>query len=138
MLATILFSLLALAIVAYISYPLLRKSPKVTVDVGSGEEGSELLAERDSINLALEDLDSEYEFGKVADEDYQRLRRELLTEAESVSARIESDSTISDAGTPPELQSADIVEDEIARYKKEREGKESETQQTKKRGGRKR
>ena len=138
MLATILFSLLALAIVAYISYPLLCKSPKVTVDVGSGEEGSELLAERDSINLALEDLDSEYEFGKVADEDYQRLRRELLTEAESVSARIESDSTISDAGTPPELQSADIVEDEIARYKKEREGKESETQQTKKRGGRKR
>ncbi len=115
MLTTILFSLLAVAIVAYISYPLLRKSQGETVDADSNERGVELFAERDNINAALADLDFEYECGKVSDEEYQRLRQELLQDVASVSARIESASAISQ-----KPQSEDAVEAEIARYKKQK------------------
>lgn len=114
MLGMILFSLLAIAIIVYIGYPLLRKSQRATIKAASDEGGVELLAEQDRINLALADLDFEYECGRVSDEDYQKLRQELLQDAESVLARIETDSA------NQEQQVEDTVEAEIARYKKEK------------------
>ena len=116
---TILFLLLTLAMIAYISYPLINKS-QTNTDVVSDSGILELSAERDRVYTALAELDFDYECGKVSDEDYQGLRQELLQDAASVLASIESDSTTPDVGTPQKPQSKDIVEDEIARYKKER------------------
>ena len=121
--ATILFLLLTLAIVAYISYPLLRKSQQNIVDVVSDEGMLELFAERDSAYMALADLDFDHECGKVSDKDYQKLRQELLQDAASALARIDADSANLDIEKPQEQQVEDAVEAEIARYKKRKRRK---------------
>ncbi len=121
--AMTLFLLLTLAIVAYISYPLLRKSPQNIVDVVSDEGMLELSAERDSAYMALADLDFDHECGKISDKDYQKLRQELLQDAASVLARIDADSASLDVEKPQEQQVEDAVEAEIARYKKRKRRK---------------
>ena len=120
---TILFLLLTLAIVAYISYPLLRKSPQNIVDVVSDEGMLELFAERDSAYMALADLDFDHECGKVSDKDYQKLRQELLQDAASALARIDADSANLAVEKPQEQQVEDAVEAEIARYKKKKKSR---------------
>ncbi len=121
--ATILFLILTLAIVAYISYPLLRKSQQNIVDVVSDEGMLELFAERDSAYMALADLDFDHECGKVSDKDYQKLRQELLQDAASALARIDADSASLDVEKPQEQQVEDAIEAEIARYKKRKRRK---------------
>jgi len=120
MMTMILFSLIAIAIVVYISCPLIRKSTSAPAESGLDEEGIELLAEQESLNAALADLDFEYESGKVSDEDYQKLRQELLKNVEAISARIESASITSGSETQQKQQVEDDIEAEIARYKKQK------------------
>ncbi|HIE27537.1 TPA: hypothetical protein EYP66_09645 [Candidatus Poribacteria bacterium] len=108
MASALLFLLLALSILAYISYPLLRKSQGQLEDVSDAGE-IELAEERDRVYSALEDLELEYECGKVSDEDYQKLRQELL-------AAVELDAATAETAAPKQPLK-DSVEAEIARYK---------------------
>ena len=117
MASVLLFLLLALSIVAYISYPLLRKSRRSLEDVSDKSE-IELAEERDRIYSALEDLDFEYECGKISDEDYQQLRQELLSTSESDSATSEPVSKL--RSVTPQQQLEDSVEAEIEKYKAQR------------------
>lgn len=87
---------------------------------GSGKDESkiELAEERSRVYNALEDLDSEYESGKLSDEDYQQLRQKLLSKIESDSATSEKVSEL--RSTTPEQPLKDSVEAEIAKYKARR------------------
>ena len=114
MASALIFLLLGLSIIAYISYPLLRKSQKRLEDV-SDKSKIELAEERDRAYRGLEDLDLEHECGKISDEDYQQLRQELLSKVESDSA---TSKPISESRrTTPKQQLKDNVEAEIAKYK---------------------
>ncbi len=117
MASALLFLLTALSMLAYISYPLLRKSRRSLKDV-SDESDIELAEERDRVHSALEDLEFEYECGKISDEDYQQLRQELLSKVESDSAI--SEPTNNSQSTTSEQQLKDSVEEEIAKYKAQR------------------
>jgi cytochrome c-type biogenesis protein CcmI len=108
MASALLFLLLALSTLAYIGYPLLRKSQRRLENV-SDEHEIELSEEHERVYRELEDLEFEYECGKVSDEDYQQLRQELL-------ATIELESATS-ARAAPKQPSKDSIEAEIARYK---------------------
>ena len=59
MASALVFLLLGLSILAYIGYPLLRKSPGKLEKVSDGSE-IELAEERNRVYNALEDLDFEY------------------------------------------------------------------------------
>ena len=120
MASALIFLLLGLSIIAYISYPLLRKSQKRLEGV-SDKSKIELAEERDRIYRGLEDLDIEHECGKISDEDYQQLRQELLTEVESDS--MTSEPISKSRSTTAEQQLKDSVEAEIARYKAQRKAK---------------
>jgi hypothetical protein len=111
MASAILFLLLALSMLAYISYPLLRRSQR-NMEYVSDENEIELAEERDRAYRELETLDFEYECGKISGEDYQKLRQELLS-------KVESDSSETKSTTSAE-QLKDTVEEEIAKYKAQR------------------
>ena len=120
MASALIFLLRGLLVIAYISYPLLRKSQKSWEEV-SGKTKVELAEEHDRVYSALEDLDLEHECGKISDEDYQQLRQELLS-------KVESDSTTSEPisksrSTAPGQQLKDSVEAEIAKYKAQKRRK---------------
>lgn len=108
MASALLFLLLALSTLAYIGYPLLRKSQRRLEDA-SDESEIELAEERSRVHNALEDLDSEYECGKLSNTDYQQLRQELL-------ATVELDAATSETATPKQPLK-DSVEAEIAKYR---------------------
>jgi len=119
MASALIFLLLGLSIIAYISYPLLRKSQNKLEEVSDKSEIG-LVEERDRIYRSLEDLDFEYECGKISDEDYQQLRQELVSKVEPDSATSEPISK--SRRTTPEQQK-DGVEAEIARYKAQKRRK---------------
>jgi len=108
MASALIFLLLAICVLAYISYPLLRKSKGNLQDVPN-ESGIESVEERDRVYNELEDLDFEYECGKISEEDYQQMRQELL-------AQVGSD-TSEPKSTTSTKQLKDSVEEEIAKYK---------------------
>jgi len=117
MASALVFLLLGLSILAYIGYPLLRKSPGKLEKVSDGSE-IELAEERNRVYNALEDLDFEYECGKISDDDYQRLRQEFLSKVESDS--MTSEPVGESRSTMTEQQLKDSVEAEIARYKSQK------------------
>ncbi|MBM3236522.1 hypothetical protein FJZ31_09505 [Candidatus Poribacteria bacterium] len=117
MASAFIFLLLGLSIIAYISYPLLRKSQK-RLEYVSDKSKIELAEERDRVYRGLEDLALEHECGKISDEDYQQLRQELLAKVESDSAA--SKPISKSRSTTPEQQLKDSVEAEIAKYKSQK------------------
>jgi len=125
MASALLFLLLGLSILAYIAYPLLRKSQGRLEKVSDGSvrfahrrlrlTEIELAEERNRVYNALEDLDFEYECGKISDDDYQQLRREFLSKVESDSMTSEPVGNLRSTTTGQQLKNS--VEAEIARYK---------------------
>jgi NADH pyrophosphatase NudC (nudix superfamily) len=84
-----LLLLLALVIVVglYLAQPFMgRRSRAVTVDE---HERSTLLAERERIITALQELDFDFKLGKVPSEDYPLQRQELLQKGAEVLRRID-------------------------------------------------
>ena len=69
-------ALLAAALV-YVSRPFLEKPRKGAKTVSKAEQAQT----RESVLSALRDLDFDYKTGKIIEEDYQRLRAQLLAEA---------------------------------------------------------
>jgi RNA polymerase subunit RPABC4/transcription elongation factor Spt4 len=82
----LLFGLILLAVsVFFVASPLrFGEPPKRAGARGLSQNGDAKLSpekRRQAVLLALRDLDFDYQAGKVAEEDYQTLRVELLTEA---------------------------------------------------------
>ena len=117
MASALLFLLLGLSILAYIAYPLLRKS-QGSLEKVSDENEIELAEERNRVYNALEDLDFEYECGKISDDDYQQLRQEFLSKVESDSMTSEPIGKLRRTTAGQQLKNS--VEAEIKRYKAQR------------------
>ena len=85
---SILVALGVLAVVtAYLARPLVeRRDPS---DSEGSHQVSVLLAERDRVLSALQDLDMDHSMGKVSDDHYTRQRRELVQEGAQILRRLD-------------------------------------------------
>ncbi len=84
-------TLLAIALLFYIGYPLLAKtSPEETAEVDEGDEYHKLLYRRDTSYLALKDLEFDHETGKIDDTDYEELKKNFEMEAVGILKEIDA------------------------------------------------
>lgn len=96
-----IFLILALLILAglFISRPLFERNPAVeAVDNQEDHELSALLAERDRVLNALQELDFDHALGKIPAEDYPAQRAFLLQHGSEVLRRLDA----MDGGSPDE------------------------------------
>jgi hypothetical protein len=99
----ILVGLVILAIIGYyVSRPLVQ--PKRTAK--ADDAALTLEARRDSLYTQIKELDLDYATGKINDEDYTRLRTELVGQAAAVLKQI-------DTGVPAEQSSTVSGDDEV-------------------------
>lgn len=98
---------LLLMVALYVSRPLLEGTSKGERLAASPEEHtrSALLAERDRILTALQELDFDYALGKIPEEDYPLQRKALLVKGAEVLKQL-------DALQPPQ-EVAESVEDRL-------------------------
>lgn len=110
------FVLLSSLLAVYLGLPFFRKEQTLYRE---DEEIQDLQLERERTYTALLDLDFDYEAGKIEEDDYQKLRSQLLGEAAEVLSRIDGRPS---EGTPRSApsQPGDLVEAEIERFKKQR------------------
>ncbi len=85
------FLLLAtlLLIGLFISSPFVDRH-RMTVVSAEEQELSSLLAERDRLLSALQDLDFDHTLGKIPDNDYPRMRADLMQQAANVLRRLDT------------------------------------------------
>ncbi|MCI0421254.1 MAG: hypothetical protein L0387_17725 [Acidobacteria bacterium] len=96
-------ALLTAATLFYIFRPLLTGGNPLFADLeGSPNSLKRLLRKKETVYENIKDLDFEYKMGKLADEDYQRLRSEYEQEVYAVMREIEQikPETLQKAGTP--------------------------------------
>jgi hypothetical protein len=125
----LIFLLLAL-IVFYVSRPFFERSSRRAVE--SSQETSTLLAEREQILNALQELDFDQTLGKIPEEDYPIQRALLLQKGTRILRQL--DEVVSRGGKPaggtdldggseplnPRLISDDDVEDLLSHRRKSR------------------
>ena len=99
--------LLGIPLIVFLALPLRLKRHAAPESDESDSAMQQLFRERERSFSALADLDEDYEVGKLSEQDYQTLRRQLLEETAAVVAQIESSEIIS-------------VEEEIERYRRTR------------------
>ncbi len=97
-----IFLILALLLVVgvFISRPFFEKEAVPVVDPAADEQGHELsslLAERDRLLNALQELDFDHALGKIPEEDYPAQRAMLLTQAAAVLKNLDELQAVSDA-----------------------------------------
>jgi len=68
----------------------------------SNNSGSALTAEKERLLAALENLDDEYRLNKIAEDDYQRKRKYLLSQAATILK------TLDELGIQPESEAVEI------------------------------
>lgn len=108
--ATILIAaLVSIAALAWVVWPLLNRAPAPLLV--EDDRFAELLARKDSVVMALKDLEFDYNVGKLSDEDYERYEQRLRRQAIGYLQQIEQ---IAPAST--ELDAG--VEAEIARHRR--------------------
>jgi len=92
MLATAILALLALAAVAYPLVSSKRHLYYLDNVLGLSEHKTlnYLYSKRNTVYENIKDLENEFDMGKLADADYQRLREGLLTEAQSIVKEIDA------------------------------------------------
>jgi hypothetical protein len=78
-LATLVRVFLALGVVIFVGYPLLRPQPKETARSATPEE-ERLFERRAAAESALQELEFDYRTGKLADKDYRELEARYQTE----------------------------------------------------------
>jgi hypothetical protein len=101
----ILIGLVILAGVAfYVSRPLLQAGRQAKA---SGADASSLEAQRESLYMQIKELDMDHATGKVNDDDYTRLRAELVAQAAEVLKQIDGVS-VALVSTPAAAQSDDV------------------------------
>lgn len=81
MIAALLVAALA---IAFVAYPLLRRSTAAGSYTTRDDELDQLLAAREGAYRAIRDLDFDYQTGKLAEEDYRQLRAKYAARAVSV------------------------------------------------------
>jgi NADH pyrophosphatase NudC (nudix superfamily) len=88
-LAAILFILaILLAVAMYLAAPLMaNRSPRVVQET---QEVSSLLAERERLLTALQELDFDYQLGKIPEEDYPVQRADLLQKGVGVLKQLDA------------------------------------------------
>jgi len=104
---------LALAVVFFVAQPFMeRRGRRIPAEA---QDASALMAERDRIVNALQELDFDYNLNKIPEEDYPVQRAELLAKGTEILKQL--DSLLSSTGgkeTDPEDAAADRIEAAIA------------------------
>ncbi len=112
----ILLGLVILAGIAYyVSRPLIQ--PKRSLNA-SGADTASLIEQRESLYTQIKELDMDHATGKVNDDDYQRLRAELVAQAAEVLRQIDGVSAA--PAVTPAVAQTDDVEAMIAARRKTR------------------
>ncbi|MDX1600034.1 MAG: zinc ribbon domain-containing protein [Anaerolineales bacterium] len=106
---SILVALGLLAVVAaYLTRPLVERRGQSESE--ESHQVSILLAERDRVLSALQDLDMDHSMGKVSDEHYTRQRRELVQQGARILRRLDDEYGQSDE---PAVESMSSLASEI-------------------------
>jgi len=115
-----LFLVLALALVValFVARPFLFGAPRQSVEEQTQEQQQEhlrssLLAERDRVLNALQELDFDYSLGKVPQEDYPYQRAVLLRTGASILRRLDELHPELENGQPVEAGAGGSAEDRI-------------------------
>lgn len=142
----ILFLLaLLIGVGLFLAAPMMRKHTRRAAE--ESQEGSTLLAERDRVINALQELDFDFKLGKIPDEDYPAQRTELLQKGADVLKKLDAIKPVFSSGpdaearlekavaarradsaagsSAPEPVSDDEIESMLAARRKERNAKSS-------------
>lgn len=106
------------AIGYYVSRPLLQTKPAATVD---GADALSLETQRDTLYTQIKELDLDHATGKINDDDYARIRADLVAQAAEVLKQI--DGVLQPPATAPLAAAAradDALEAQIAARRKVR------------------
>jgi hypothetical protein len=95
---------LILGVTLFLAAPLLGKRPRGIAPDSS--ESSSLMAERDRVINALQELDFDFKLGKIPDEDYPVQRAELLQKGAEILRKLD---TLASAGTSSKGGGSDVV-----------------------------
>jgi hypothetical protein len=86
----ILMSLILMGIAVFVSTPLLQaRTGRLFKDQFAEAPMHHLLSRKDSIYMAIKDLEFDYSTGKLSEEDYQELREKFALEASDVLREID-------------------------------------------------
>src|SRR5262245_14116945 len=131
-----------LGVVFYLAAPLMIRDPGQTMS--GNREASALLAERERVINALQELDFDYQLGKIPDEDYPGQRNELIRKGVEILKKLDemnvqgigdiqnakrtSETHVSDAGdvgwSPTRLETQNVMR------KREEQGNPNRTSET--------
>ncbi|MBS1249531.1 MAG: hypothetical protein MAG431_01111 [Chloroflexi bacterium] len=117
-----IFILLAilLLVALYISRPFLEKAPQKATPHKEGQ--SSLLAERERLLSAIEELDFDHELGKVTEEEYAHRRQALLEDGASILQQLEEKGELPAEQPAQTPQATDDLEALIAARRNEIRG----------------
>jgi hypothetical protein len=106
---TILFlAAIAAIVTGFVLYPVFGRVASVGEHLTEkAQEMKRLTEEKARILAAIKDLDFEYKAGKLSDADYKRVRREDVTRAAHVMARMEALGSGDEVTEPREARAAD-------------------------------
>jgi hypothetical protein len=113
---TILISIIIVASVAVVAYPLFKKSGDFAFVRGNDSVLEGLVSQRDSMYSAIKDLESEHSMGKLSEADYKSLRGKY--EAKAVAILQELDNAVGSKPTSHRPHDDDALEREIARRRR--------------------
>ncbi|MDH3602473.1 MAG: zinc ribbon domain-containing protein [Candidatus Tectomicrobia bacterium] len=77
----IILVLIAAGLVIFIGEPLVRRHPHETLDSAQDREVDQLTLQKETLYMAIRDLDFDYHTGKVDEQDFTELRSRLENEA---------------------------------------------------------
>ena len=100
--------ILGVMLLVYLYVPFINSNQNFPEVDPVGERMQTLAIEREQSYTALADLDEDFETGKLSNQDYQKLRSELLQETAHIVNQLEATAEID-------------VESEIEKYKQQRQ-----------------
>jgi hypothetical protein len=109
-----IFVLLALLVGVglFLAAPLMRRMPRGFSQ--AGPEASSLLAERDRVINALQELDFDFKLGKIPEEDYPTQRTALLQRGAEILRRLDELQPEGAFGRHPDSDASDRIEQAAA------------------------
>lgn len=118
--------IIGIALFLYLCQPFLRRQTQ-SVEANSSNQifdrFSDLHEERERSYTALAELDFDYDCGKLSEQDYLKLRSDLLKETAVILAQLDQFSVSErERQERRKRKMRDSVEEEIERYKRRRSG----------------
>lgn len=118
--------IIGIALFLYLCQPFLRRQTQSVENSGSNQvfdRFSDLHEERERSYTALAELDFDYDCGKLSEQDYLKLRSDLLKETAVILAQLDQSSVSErDRQERRKRKMRDSVEEEIERYKRRKSG----------------